>query len=363
MAVTVVLAGGGTGGHVFPALALGDTIRKTDPHVTVRYVGTEHGLENRLVREAGYPLDAVPARPVMGRGWAGALRGLLTIARGTLRARRLLRKLGADLVIGVGGYASFPAVAAAATLGIPTGLLNPDARPGRANRILGRLARGIFVQFEEAEPFFPPGRVYRFGIPVRTMPERAPTGDAGRVRLLVFGGSQGARSINRAIAGSLERLAGLPLDITHQTGAQDLEEVRAAYAREKRTAEVAPFFDDIPERLSRADLVVARAGAATVAELCAAGVASILIPYPYAADDHQTANARALERAGACVVVPDAEAASRLAGEIEALTGDASRRSDMARAARSLGSRDAAERIWEVCAAWVRGGRNDGGER
>jgi UDP-N-acetylglucosamine--N-acetylmuramyl-(pentapeptide) pyrophosphoryl-undecaprenol N-acetylglucosamine transferase len=355
MAVNVVLAGGGTGGHVFPALALAEAIRKEEPIANVRFLGTESGLESRVVPQAGYPLDVVPARPVVGRRWTERVQALGSLALGILHARRLLRRLRGDLVIGVGGYASVPAVVAAVTLGIPTALLEPNARPGRANRLLGRFARAVFVQFEEAASGFPAAKVHRVGTPVRAMPERTePFPAVDTVRLFILGGSQGARSINRAIIASLDRLGERDgFRITHQTGERDLEEVQRAYREADVSAEVVPFLQDVPERLSRSDLVVARAGAASVAELCAAGVPSILVPYPFAADDHQMANARALERVGGCIVVPDAGVVEQLAGEIRGLAQDADRRRRIGDAAHQLAVPDAAEQIWKICSAWI----------
>ncbi|MEE8557345.1 MAG: undecaprenyldiphospho-muramoylpentapeptide beta-N-acetylglucosaminyltransferase [Myxococcota bacterium] len=354
MAVTVVLAGGGTGGHVFPALALAEGIRKEEPSARVRFFGTEQGLEHRLVPQAGYEIDFVPSGPIAGKGPIGRLRGLASIARGTVMARGRLRHLDADLVVGVGGYASVPAVAAAASLGIPTALLEPNARAGRANRLLGRVARAIFVQFEEAASAFPSHKVHRVGAPVRTIPEHKPNASAQEVELLILGGSQGSRSINRSIVGALGELSEENrFRITHQTGERHLEEVRDAYRTAGVSAEVVPFLEDVPERLSRADLVVARSGASTVSELCAAGVPSILVPYPFATDDHQMANARALSRVGAAVVVPDTVAPERLASEIRALALDVERRRAMGRAARQLASPDAARQIWRICAAWI----------
>jgi UDP-N-acetylglucosamine--N-acetylmuramyl-(pentapeptide) pyrophosphoryl-undecaprenol N-acetylglucosamine transferase len=349
MALVVVLAGGGTGGHIFPALALAEAIRKREPEAHVRFVGTARGLETRYVPTAGYALDLVPSAAVTGRGVVRGLLGLLVLARGTLRARRLLRDLDADLVIGVGGYASVPAVAAALTLGIPTALLEPNARPGRSNRLLGRYAKRIFVAFEDAIPFFPSGRALLTGRPVRAMPRAMGRGNGGKLRLVVTGGSQGARAINRAVCAALPRLASVAgLEITHQTGAADLEECRAAYEAAGVHAELAAFFDDLPTRLARADLVVARAGS-TVSELCQAGVASVLVPYPFAADDHQLANARELERAGACVVVPDAELGARFEAELLALLGDRERRTRMGESALRRAKPHAAEEIWAHC--------------
>ncbi|MFI5314213.1 MAG: undecaprenyldiphospho-muramoylpentapeptide beta-N-acetylglucosaminyltransferase [Myxococcota bacterium] len=349
MALAIVLAGGGTGGHIFPALALADAIRKADPGATVRFVGTARGLETKYVPAAGYPLDLVPSAQVTGRGVLRGMAGVLTGLRGIRVARAQLRAERADLVIGVGGYASVGAVAAAVTLGIPTALLEPNARPGRANRLLGRFARRVFVAFEDAIAFFPAGRAVLTGRPVRALPRAAPRGEDGVTRLLITGASQGARSINRAICAALPRLAELPrLEITHQTGAAGLDETRAAYAAARVRADVAAFFDDLPERMARADLVVARSGG-TVAEICVAGVASVLVPYPFAADDHQMANARELERAGACAVVADADAGAALGDEVVSLLCDPARRARMAEAALRRARPDAARDIWRLC--------------
>jgi UDP-N-acetylglucosamine--N-acetylmuramyl-(pentapeptide) pyrophosphoryl-undecaprenol N-acetylglucosamine transferase len=358
MAVNVVLAGGGTGGHVFPALALAEAICEAEPGANVRFLGTESGLESRIVPRSGYALDAVPASPIVGRGVVETARALGVAALGAWRARQILKRNGASLVIGVGGYASVPAVVAAATLRIPSAILEPNARPGRANRVLGRITQAVFLQFDDAAWAFPARKVHRLGTPVRSIPARkkAPATD-GPVRLLILGGSQGARSINRAITRSLERLGGSEaFDILHQTGERDLEIVRQAYLAADVMAEVVPFLEDVPEQLSRADLIVARAGAATVAEICEAGVASILVPYPFAADDHQMANARALERLGACVVVPDAVVSEELAPEIRGLARETDRRLGMGDAARQLATPHAARDIWKVCSALIEEG-------
>jgi len=354
MALAVVLAGGGTGGHIFPALALAEVIRKREPGAHVVFVGTERGLETRHVRSAGYPLELVPSRPVLGGGPFSALLALGTLMRGIVHARRLLRRLNADLVIGIGGYASVPTVSAALLSRIPTALIEPNARAGRANRLLGRFARAIFVQFEEALSCFPRGRGQLVGFPVRAIPRGNKQAPESVLRLLVLGGSQGARSLNHALMGILDQLSERDgFRITHQTGELDYEEVRAAYERAGVSAEIAAFFKDLPERLAHVDLVIARAGAATVAELCEAGLPSILVPYPYAADDHQMANARDLERAGACLVIPDAELGERLANEVRTLAQDAPRRRRMAEAATKRALPDAAERIWETCRGWL----------
>jgi UDP-N-acetylglucosamine--N-acetylmuramyl-(pentapeptide) pyrophosphoryl-undecaprenol N-acetylglucosamine transferase len=357
MALSVVLAGGGTGGHVFPALALADAIRARVPDAKLRFIGTARGLETRYVPRAGYPLDTVSCAQVLGRGPLDSLAALWAAARGTLQARRILREAKAQVVIGVGGYASVPAVVAAWWLGIPTGLVEPNARPGRANRMLAYLSRAVFLQFQDAGEYFPAERCRITGLPIRHIPvsEGARRTTDGRFSLVVVGGSQGARSVNRAVVAALAQLSTVPgIAITHQTGEAQLDEVRKAYAAAGLAGEVAAFFDDLPARFAQADLVVARAGAATCAELCAAAAPSILVPYPFAADDHQSANANELARAGAAVVIADAELESRLADAVLELAVDPERRERMHEAARGRARPDAAERIWDVCELWLR---------
>lgn len=348
MALVVVLAGGGSAGHVVPALALAEAIQKADPETRLRFVGTRGGQEERLVPAAGHTLDVVPSRAVLGRGPLAKVAALLTLARGVWVARRLLGAIHADLVIGTGGFASVPAVLAAVSRGIPTALLEPNARPGRANQLLGRFAKRVCIQFEDASAYFPKGRALRLGFPVREIP-RSNGGDGEGLRVLLMGGSQGARTINRAWAAGLSRLGRVAgLRVTHQAGKLDLEEVRAAYAETDLDAEVAAFFDDMPARMARADLLVARAGASTIAELCMAGVASVLVPLPLA-DDHQLANALELERAGACIVVRNDEAPERLVDEVLRVADDDALRARMAEAAASRAQPDAAARIWQSC--------------
>lgn len=355
-----VVAGGGTGGHVTPALALAERITARGDAVVL--LGSERGLETRLVPAAGFELVALPSRQVMGQGLAGRARAALSLARGSLAAGRVLSQRRAEIVVSVGGYASVPAVAAAVLRRIPCALVEPNARPGRANRAAARFARRIFVQFDEAAKALSRGpddpRVRTPGIPLRAALVEAFASAPPRRRaepplhLLVFGGSQGARQINDALIEAAPELAALPLRVFHQTGEADRERVAAAWAQAGVDAEVAAFEPDMPRRYREADLAVCRAGALTVAELAMAGLPALLVPYPHAADDHQTANARALERAGAARVLPSrpleprrlAAAVAELAGRPEALQA-------MSAAASKLARPDAAERIVEECAA------------
>lgn len=353
------VAGGGTGGHVTPALALAERITARGDSVVL--LGSPTGLETRLVPQAGFELVTLPTAQVMGRSRLALVGALLAIARGTLAARRVLRQRNIEIVVSVGGYASVPAVLAAAWLRIPVALVEPNAEPGRANRLCARLARRLFVQFDRAaERLAAPGdpRVQRPGIPLRselvrafenTQPRRVP---ALPIRLLIFGGSQGARQLNDVMIALAARLDREHFQLVHQTGEADRDRVAAAYADAGLAAEVLAFVSDMPRRYREADLALCRAGALTVAELSMAGLPALLVPYPFAADDHQTANARALADAGAAVVLPsrglepeDLERElTRLAAAPETLRA-------MGEAAGKLARPDAAERVIESCAA------------
>jgi len=363
-ALRVVVAGGGTGGHVTPALALAERIAERGDEV--RLFGSRRGLEARLVPEAGFELVALPARQLAGRGALRRLAALPDLARACAVARRELGAFDAQLVISVGGYAAAPAVVAAVLRRTPLALLEPNAVPGRANRAAARFARRIFVQFEEAAHWFEArggrGRVGRLGIPLRRAlvlafrgapPRRAP---APPLRLLVFGGSQGAHQINEALCEAAPRLDPAGFEIFHQTGAADRARVAAAYAATGLRAEVAAFEPDMPRRYRWADLALCRAGALTLAELTLSGLPALLVPYPFAADDHQAANARALARAGAArVLAPRELEAGALAGALAGLAAAPGRLLEMGAAAAKLARPDAAERIVEECAALVAG--------
>lgn len=357
------VAGGGTGGHVTPALALAERIAARGHEVLL--IGSPLGLETRLVPKAGFELVTLPARQLMGRGpWARGL-GALAIARGCVAAWHLLRRRQCELVLSVGGYASVPAVLAAAALRIPIALVEPNAQPGRANRLASRLARRIFVHFEESvEALAPRGgaQVMRLGIPLRQALvqafESAPPRRTPRppLRLLVFGGSQGARQLNDILIALAPRLDPQAFEIVHQTGEADRERVAAAYAATHLRAQVMAFEPDMPRRYREADLALCRAGALTVAELALAGLPALLVPYPFAADDHQSANARALAAAGAARVLPaqnltpdDVERAlAELAAHPETLRA-------MGLAAAKQARPDAAERIVDACIALLDG--------
>ena len=296
----VVIAGGGTGGHLYPGLALADTL--VGRGLSVTFVGTAEGIEARVVPAAGYPFRVLPARQLRGGGLGRALAAVVATLRGALGALGLLRELKPRLVVGVGGYASVAVVMAAWLRRVPTLLLEQNVVPGAANRLLGRIARCICVGFDDSAAFFPEGRVVHTGNPVRAG-VLSPTGTRsdGQLGLLIFGGSAGARRINQATLEALRLLGASArrLAITHQTGVADVDETRAGYAAMGLAGRVEPFIADMGGAYAAADVVVARAGAMTCAELTALGLPAVLVPYPYAADDHQRRNAEVLVRAGA----------------------------------------------------------------
>jgi UDP-N-acetylglucosamine--N-acetylmuramyl-(pentapeptide) pyrophosphoryl-undecaprenol N-acetylglucosamine transferase len=359
----MIVAGGGTGGHLFPGLAVAEALAESDAAL---FVGSSGGIEARVIPRTRFPFRALEVRGVRGRGWRGIADFVLQIPRALRDADRELAAFEADVVLGVGGYASFPAVVTAWLRGIPTVLLEQNARPGMANRVLGRIATRVCTSFAAAGTSFPSGRVVVTGNPVRAFAATAPVPGAaagGSFHLLVFGGSQGAQSLNAAMSAAAPRLAAsiAGLRVTHQTGRGAVDAVRAAYESAGVPAEVLEFIDDMGAAYAAADLVVCRSGATTLAELASVGKAAILIPYPKAADDHQRANAEVVEAAGAARMILDAELdAERLAGEIEAIAASPERRAAMQRASRSLAKPDAAEQVVRLCRQLVESG--SGGE-
>ena len=353
----LAVAGGGTGGHIFPGLAIAREFRRREPATRVLYLGAAGRLEERVVpREgSGVRFHGLRVRGLKGQGPLGAVAALALAARAVGECRREIAAFGADLLLGTGGYSSGPAAVAARTLGVPVVIQEQNAVPGLTNRLLGRIARRIFIAFEPARRHFPAGRTVLAGNPMRDEALGA-GGEVGRspgLRLLVLGGSQGAQGVNRLVTGALPSLAASGVDVSfvHQSGEPEREAVAAAYRGAGVIAEVASFFDAMGERYGAADLVIARAGAGTIAEIAANGRPAILIPFPHAAGDHQRINARWLaERGGAIVVEEQAPgAAGELARAITELAGGRERLRSMAAASAAAGVRDAASRIVDEC--------------
>lgn len=351
----IVFAGGGTGGHLFPALAVADAIRRLRPSATIEFVGARRGLEARLVPKAGYALHTLPLSGLKGASTGARLVAAAGAALGVVRCAAAFLADRPSVVIGVGGYASGPAVLAAWLLRIPTMLMEQNHFPGATNRFLAPRADVVCVPSEAARVRLG-GRGVITGNPVRAeFSSIGPAPSGERVSVLIFGGSRGATSINKAVADALPLLAAAHpgVSIVHQTGDAGRDEIASAYAEFPALAStVLAFIDDMPRRLAAADLVVARAGATTLSELAAAGRAAILVPYPHAADDHQTLNAEAVRDAGGAVVLSDRGLTGEaLATAILELARDPERRFRMAAAVKSLARVDAADRIAELALA------------
>ncbi|MCA9608320.1 MAG: undecaprenyldiphospho-muramoylpentapeptide beta-N-acetylglucosaminyltransferase [Myxococcales bacterium] len=362
---SIIVAGGGTGGHLFPGIAVVEELRRRIPDVDVTFVGTERGIEARVIPERGERLELIEVKPLKGRSAAELMKSLVMLPGAFSRANAILTKHRPDLVIGVGGYASGPMLLAAAARGIPTAILEQNAHVGLTNRLLGPIAGRAYVAFAEAREQL--GKKARlFGNPVRRAFVEAaraassdPDGFEARARtVFVLGGSQGAKALNEAVPEALAKLdlAGRGLTIVHQTGAAMRDAVAARYEALGVDAEVTSFVEDMAKAYSGSALVIARAGATTLAEVCAIGRPSILVPYPFAADDHQAKNAEALEREGAAIAIREPDlSAERLASAAGHLLDDVAARQAMADAARRHGRPDAAAAIVDDLFAWLGG--------
>ncbi|MFZ0201915.1 MAG: undecaprenyldiphospho-muramoylpentapeptide beta-N-acetylglucosaminyltransferase [Candidatus Sulfotelmatobacter sp.] len=350
-----ILAGGGTGGHVIPALAIAHELQKSYA-AEVLFIGTARGIENRLVPAAGYPLQLVQVGALKNVSLMTRLRTAFDLPRAVWGAGRLLNEFAPDVVIGVGGYASGPAMLAAVVKRIPTLAFEPNVVPGLANRVVARFVSGAAVHFEETAKYFRHAEVT--GVPVRQAFFDIPAKRAGPPTVLVFGGSQGAHAINEAMIRCLPELwrQAPGIHIIHQTGERDYNDALAAYRRLSGSglgepAEVFKFIEDMPAAFARADVVVCRSGASTVAEITAAGKPAIFVPFPRAADDHQRVNAEVLASSGAAVVVEESKLEGVwLAETIAALLGDSRRLQQMSAAASCLAHPNAARDIAAMAA-------------
>jgi UDP-N-acetylglucosamine--N-acetylmuramyl-(pentapeptide) pyrophosphoryl-undecaprenol N-acetylglucosamine transferase len=356
--MTVIVAGGGTGGHLYPGIAVARELLRRVPAARVSFAGTSRGLEARVVPREGFELDVIRSAGLKGKSLASRLRAAALLAPGALDAWRIISRRRPQLVLGVGGYSSGPVVMMAALRRVPTMVLEQNAVPGLANRALAPWVRAAAVTYEQTLPYFR-GKGFVTGNPVRPeflgMPAVRDRGAAvdrasgvAPPRVLVLGGSQGAHAINLAVVaaapGMVERFPGLRL--VHQTGQGDLDAVREGYRAAGIEARADAFIDDVAMEMNAADLVICRAGATTLAELAASGTAALLVPFPAATDDHQRKNARALADAGAAVMIDQRDlAAESLTRSVEQLLGAHERLDSMRRAMRTFARPDAASRI------------------
>ncbi len=350
----VLIAGGGTGGHLFPGIALAEEVVTRHPKNDVVFVGTNRGLEARVVPQNGFVFEAITSRGLKGMGLLKFLLGLLTLPLSFFEALSLVRKYKPDVVVGVGGYSSGPVVMAAWLSGVPTAVQEQNALPGVTNKILGKFVRAVFLSFEETKRFFGEKKTHVLGNPIR----RAlldnflkPSVAHEKFAVLIFGGSLGAKGLNARVIDALPHLAARKdsLKIVHQTGKLDLETVKQAYEGKGLDAEVREFIDDMSGAYLSSDLVVCRAGATTIAELTTCKKASILVPFPFATDDHQAVNAKALVDAGAALMFREGElTGEKLAATILELEADKPRLEKMQKAAGNLGRPEASREIADV---------------
>lgn len=351
----VILTTGGTGGHIFPALAVAEELRRRNPRIKLLFLGGS-GPEGELARKHGIEFQELPAKGIMGRGLSGLLSGIGWLATGLPKARAAVKRFGPDTVIGFGGYAGFCPVLAAALAGIPTAVHEQNSVPGVTNKVLGKFVTRAFLSFPDVLGVFPAGKTTLTGNPVRRdiadVAERRKMRTPGR-HVLIVGGSQGAHPLNEAVLDALPMLMETGVTLVHQTGKTDFQRVRSFYeSLEADPDQTHAFIEDMASQYARADLIVCRAGASTVFEVAAAGVPAIFVPFPQATNDHQTMNAKAIADTGAALLLPQkGMSGASLGGLVLEMLGDAGRLSAMETAARSFSKRDAAADIAEGLAA------------
>lgn len=351
---TLMIAGGGTGGHIYPAIAIAREYAARDASRKVIFVGTEKGLEKNIVPKAGFPLEFINVGGLKGKGGLDLIRNVLRLPLGFFDAWRVVGKHKPSVVLGVGGYSSGPVLVAAILRGYPTIVHEANAFPGVANRVVARWVTTVAVAFADALPRMKRKDGVVTGNPIRAefFNREKPQKPDARSRLLIFGGSQGSRILNDNMTGALLFLARLKdtLDIVHQTGPNELEKVKAAYAQSAFTnARVVPYLDPMSDEIAAADVVVARSGAMTVGELSAVGRAAVLVPFAQATNNHQELNARVVEKAGGAVVITEAELTpEKLARTISDIVSDPRRAAQMGAASRTLATPDATKNIVDL---------------
>jgi len=342
----LIIAGGGTGGHLFPGIAVAEEFLARGPENQVLFVGTANGIEARAVPASGYSLELISAAGIRGKGGLSQIRGGLMMLKGLVQSCRILRRFKPDMVLGVGGYASLPMLLAARLLSVPSYVHEQNAIPGKTNRLLSGFVDKVFLTLEESGKYFKGCRTVLTGNPLRRQildmleVQGLGTGNWGSAKditgqrtpdngqqfhLLVFGGSQGAHAINMAMVAALPYWAelGSSLRIVHQTGEKDLADVCSMYRQQGVEAEVTAFIDDMAAAYSQADLIICRAGATTIAELTACGKAALFIPFPFAVDDHQRLNAEALVKNAACFMLLECDLdGAKLAAMVKELMAD-----------------------------------------
>ncbi len=359
----LLIAGGGTGGHLFPGVALAEELRARESDAAIRFVGTARGIEARVLPELGWDLVLIEVSGLKTVGARGAVRGLFRLPKALWQSRRVVKEFRPDVVVGVGGYASGPVVLMARLMGVRTGILEQNSIAGFTNKLLGKIVHRVFLHFAETRRFFKEKKILMTGNPIRRdirLALESRTGGAatgsrsgGAFRVFAFGGSQGAQALNEVVADAVALLAerGLAIDVVHQTGQAHLDKTQERYAKAGMKADVRAFIKDMAAEYRRADLVIARAGATTVAELGVVGRPAILVPYPFAADNHQEVNAREMAEAGAALMFKQSELTpGKLADVVGDLAAHPETLAKMGSAMKSLGKPRAAADILDWCA-------------
>jgi UDP-N-acetylglucosamine--N-acetylmuramyl-(pentapeptide) pyrophosphoryl-undecaprenol N-acetylglucosamine transferase len=359
----LLIAGGGTGGHLFPGVALAEELRAREPEAAIRFVGTARGIEARVLPELGWDLVLIEVSGLKTVGALGAMRGLLRLPKALWQSRQVIKAFVPDVVVGVGGYASGPVVLMARLMGVKTGILEQNSVAGFTNKLLGKVVHAVFLHFAETRRFFKERKILMTGNPIRrdirlALEAGSPGSGSGSgsekaFRIFAFGGSQGAQAVNEIVADAMALLEqrGVNVSLVHQTGQANLEKTQERYAKAGMKADVRAFIKDMAAEYRRADLVVARAGATTVAELGVVGRPAILVPYPFAADNHQEVNAREMAEAGAALMFRQSELTpEKLADVVADLAAHPEILAKMGSAMKSLGKPRAAADILDWCA-------------
>lgn len=365
----VVIAGGGTGGHLFPGIAVAEEFKQRGQEIEVVFMGTENGLEARVIPREGYPIKLLRTEGVLGKSLFRQAVALLAALRAVFSSVSFFRESEPDIVIGTGGYASVGPVVAARLMSIPVMIMEQNLVPGLANRVLARLASTVAVTYHESVTYFQRGKTVRTGNPVRMSVLQGKRDEAmdlfsldtDKLTVLVLGGSSGAKRINDSMAGALNSLLDIRdgIQFLHQTGQGDYERIRKTYRALGFSAMVAPFIHQMAGAYAVADIVISRAGATTLAELTALGKPMLLVPYPHAAG-HQEYNARKLVEAGGARLVRDHDlTAGVMASHIRELCGSEELRGDMRRQSRTLGRKDAAQRVVDLAVSILRARGNN----
>ncbi|MFA4830417.1 MAG: undecaprenyldiphospho-muramoylpentapeptide beta-N-acetylglucosaminyltransferase [Thermodesulfovibrionales bacterium] len=361
----VIIAGGGTGGHLFPGLAIAEELKRRDEKTEVIFVGTEHGIEARIIPREGYPIKFLRAEGLVGVSILKKFRAVVKMFFSIADSYSIIRAVRPDIVIGVGGYASVGPVLTAFLASAPTMIVEQNSVPGLANKVLGKFAGAVGVTYQESIPFFPNTKTFLTGNPIRTRILKGSKDAAHNIfslekdkfTVFIFGGSSGAKSINRAMVDAFNHMPDLKENVQflHQTGERDYEYVRESYRKWGFKGTVAPFIYQMAEAYAVADIVISRAGATTLAELTAIGKPAILIPYPYAAGHHQELNAgKLLEMKAARMILDHELRGDILAENIRELYANEELRSEMEKQSRTVGRPDAAQRVVDIAMSLVK---------